>query len=257
MRHAALAGLTLAAGLLTAVGTARAQDDERMALSSELPVTVEDAAAIEKGSVDVKVRAFFDRLKGDGGRNRLTFDPELQVGVADGLALKANPGYRVGNADDAQQGDVKLSAEYNILAPSQGRLGLSVEPLVSIPYGSGSKTTEAGITGRLTQPLGTAASAPRLHANLSWRHRFDPEPGERDNRFIMAAGMNAPVGPATAVAFDVVREQSPERGKADNFVEAGVRHLVGEDLAVGAGIGVGFGPDSPRYRLLLGVQRSF
>ena len=256
MRHAA-AGLAVAVGLLAIAGSARGQDDERMAMSSDLPVTVEDAAAIEKGSADVKLRAFFERLNEDGGRNRLSFDPEIQVGVANGLALKVNPAYRVGNADNAQQGDVRLSAEYNIREPAQGRLGISLEPLVSIPYGSGGKTTEAGITGRATQPLGPSASAPRLHANLSWRHLFDPASDERGNRFIMAVGMNAAVGPATALAFDIVREQSQERGKADNVLEAGVRHLVGKNLAVAAGVGVGFGPDSPRYRILLGVQRSF
>lgn len=54
-----------------------------------------------------------------------------------------------------------------------------------------------------------------------------------------------------------LREQSRERGKADNIVEAGVRHDFGNKLSLGAGVGVGFGPDSPRYRLLVGVQRSF
>ncbi|WP_448206059.1 hypothetical protein [Azospirillum sp. sgz302134] len=232
-------------------------DDEHMTLSTEIPVTVEDAAAIEKGNVDVRLRGFYDRVKENGGRNRLTFDPEIEVGVADGLSLKANPSYRVGNADDAQRGDVRLSAEYNILAPKDGRPGFTVEPLVSIPYGSGDTATEAGITARMTQPLGTSSTAPRLHVNLGWRHLFDPTSDQRDNRFLAVAGVNVAVAPTTAIVVDVLREQLQERGKADNFVEAGLRHMVAEKTALGVGVGVGFGPDSPRYRVLFGLQRSF
>lgn len=251
------AGIAVALAALATAGNARGDDDTLMGLSTEIPIMVEDAAAIEKGNVDLRLRSFFDRLKENGGRNRLTVDPEIEVGVANGLSLKANPAYRVGNADDAQQGDVKLSAEINLLAPKDGRLGLSVEPLVDIPYGSGNMATEVGIIGRLTQPLGTSSRAPRLHVNLGWRRLIDPESDQRENRFLMVAGVNVAVAENTALAFDVVRDQQQERGKADNLVEVGVRHLIGDDLALGAGVGVGFGPDSPRYRVLLGVQRSF
>ncbi|MBP2314169.1 hypothetical protein [Azospirillum soli] len=253
-----LAGVAVLLGaMFPGMALAQAQDAEHMKLSTGLPISIEDAAKIEKGSVDVKMRGYYDRLKENGGRNLFTLDPEFEVGVADGLALKLSPAYRLGNAEDAQQGDLELKAEYNILAPTQGRLGLSIEPVVALPYGSGGKTTEAGASLRVTQPLGTSDTAPRLHVNLGWRHLFDPAPDERDNRFLKAAGVNVAVAPVTAVAFDVVREESKEDGKARNFVEAGVRHMLAEKLAVGAGVGVGFGPDSPRYRVLVGVQKSF
>ncbi|MBP2291808.1 hypothetical protein [Azospirillum rugosum] len=248
----------IAALVVTGVaGDAWADDKALMGLSSEIPITVQDAAAIEKGSVDLKLRGTFDRLKQDGGRNRLNLDPEIEVGVANGLSLKANPTYRVGNADDTRQGGVNLSAEINLLAPKDGRLGISLEPLIDIPYGSGGTATEVGIVGRVTQPLGTSTRAPRLHVNLGWRRLIDPESDQRENRFLMVAGVNFAVAPNTAVAFDILRDQQQERGKADNLVEVGVRHVIGDDLALGAGVGVGFGPDSPRYRVLVGVQRSF
>ena len=228
-----------------------------MKMSTGLPITVEDASAIKQGSVDLKLRGFYERLKERGGRNLFAIDPEIEVGVARGLSLKLSPAYRLGNASDAQQGEVELEAEYNVLEPTQGRLGITIEPTVALPYGSGSKTTEAGLAVRATQPLGTSNTAPHLHVNLGWRHLFDPESNERDNRFLMAAGVNFSVAPTTAVAFDVVREQSQERGKARNFVEAGLRHVLAEKLSVGAGVGVGFGPDSPRYRVLVGVQKLF
>ncbi len=251
------AGAITALAMAGAAGNAWADDKALMGLSTEIPITVEDAAAIEKGDVSLKLRSTFDRLKLDGGRNRVNLDPEIEVGVANGLSLKANPAYRVGNADDTRQGDVKLSAEINLLEPKNGRLGISLEPLVDIPYGSGTMATEVGVIGRLTQPLGTSSRAPRLHVNLGWRRLIDPESDQRENRFLMVAGVNVAVGPATAVALDIVRDQQQERGKADNLVEVGVRHVIGDDLALGAGVGVGFGPDSPRYRVLVGVQRSF
>jgi hypothetical protein len=225
-------------------------------MSGGLPVTVEDAGAIERGDVDAKVRFYYENRRGEA-RNLLIVDPEVEVGVAPNLSLGVSPSYALGNADEAGRGDVEFEVEYSVLPQKGAGMGILVEPLVVVPYGPGDDAVEAGIAIRVTQPITGSPTGPRLHLNARWTHLFDPEDDQRDNRFLAAVGLNFTVAPRTALAFDVVHEQSQTRGEAENMLEAGVRREVAEKLSLGAGVGVGFGAGSPRYRLLLGVQKSF
>ncbi|WP_247886921.1 hypothetical protein [Azospirillum sp. SYSU D00513] len=250
--------VTAAALALCAATAARAAEgDEHLSLSGGLPVTIEDAGSIQKGDIDTKLRFYYENQRKRGARNLLTVDPEIEVGVAPNLSFGVSPSYSLGNASGAQSGEVEFEIEYSVLPQSGSGTGILIEPLVSIPYGYSEDAVEAGLALRVTQPLTGSPTGPRLHLNARLLHLFDSDDGQRDNRYFLGAGVNFTVAPRTALALDVIREQSQERGSVENLVEAGVRHELMEKLSVGFGAGVGIGPDSPRYRLLLGLQKSF
>ncbi|HYD69999.1 hypothetical protein [Azospirillum sp.] len=240
--------------LATAAGAARAEGDDHMKLSRGLPITLDDAVPIEAGSRAVKLRFAYER---QDERNRYLPDAELEIGVARGWAVKLEPRYAFGNASGTGRGAFNLSVEHNVLELSGTRPGITIEPGVTFPFGSGSDAVEAQIELRATQPLGSGPGAPRLHLNIAWLHLFDRESDERANRYSAAAGINLPVAAATAVAFNVVHEQSREKGKRETYLEAGVRHAFDDKTALAAGAGFGLGPDSADFRLLVGLQRSF
>ena len=249
-----IAGAFLA-GLLLAAGAARAEGDEHMGLSRGLPITIDDADKIEAGKTELKFRSNYERKRDN--KNLFTLDPEVEYGVMRGLSVGVSPSYSMGNAREGGQGDVEFEIEYNILEPSGMRPSLTIVPQVSVPFGPGGESVQSEIELRATQPLGDSKTAPRLHLNVAWRHLHDADRDERKDRYFVAAGVNVAVAQSTALAVDVVREPSRERGKADNFVEAGVRHALGEKTVLAAGVGAGLGPDSPRFRLLVGFQRTF
>lgn len=254
-----VSGAVVAVLVLALSGAARAQGaertDEHMGLSRGLPVTIDDADRIEAGKAGLKVRSGYERQR--GGEHLVTLDPEVEIGIRRGLSLGLSPRYRMGNAGEGGRGAVEFDLEYNVLELSGLRPGITLVPSVSVPFGPGRESVQSEIELRLTQPLGESRTAPRLHLNVAWRHLHDADRDERTNRYFAVAGINVAVAATTALAFDVVREPARQRGKADNFVEAGVRHALGETMVLTAGAGAGFGSDSPRFRLLAGVQKSF
>ena len=253
MRGAGVASAAVALAVLC--GPAWAQGDEHMGLSRGLPITIDDAGEIKKGETELKFRSAYERQR--DGRHLFLLNPEVEYGVMPGLSVGLTPRYGIGNADEGGRGDVEFEIEYNVLPPSGMRPSLTLVPQVSVPFGPGGESVQSELELRLTQPLGAEKTAPRLHLNVAWRYLHEPDPDERRHRYFAAFGINLPVAAATAVAFDIVREPSRERGTVDNFLEAGVRHALDDKTALGAGVGVGLGPDAPDFRLFVGFQRSF
>jgi hypothetical protein len=56
---------------------------------------------------------------------------------------------------------------------------------------------------------------------------------------------------------DYVHAQNPAKGGVSNLIEAGLRHEVADNIAVSAGGGLGIGPQSPDFRLLVALQYDF
>ncbi len=61
----------------------------------------------------------------------------------------------------------------------------------------------------------------------------------------------------TAVVADYVHGAAPTKRKTENIVDIGFRHELTPNLALSVGAGVGVGGDSPNYRFLFAVQKSF
>lgn len=57
--------------------------------------------------------------------------------------------------------------------------------------------------------------------------------------------------------LDYVREQKQEKHEESNVVEVGFRRQLTPYTVASLGAGAGFGDDSERYRITIGVQHSF
>lgn len=261
-------------GITTAGGTAAsappqrpAEPDERVGADPGLPVTVEDAFVPSPGETEAKLRFFYDRVRpvtvGDDddsrtfGRHLTTPEAEVEVGIARGLSASVVANYSLGNAQEAKSGEVEFGAKWNLL-PLQGlRPAVTLGASVGVPYGYNNGPVNTALTLYVSQPLGSSADAPFLHANVSWVHAYDREEDDRANRFVGVLGVAVPVAASTALVTDLVHEQQDEKGKVNRLVELGVRQVLPHDMVLGAGVGAGFGNSSTRFRALVGLQKGF
>ncbi|WP_207485937.1 hypothetical protein [Arenibaculum pallidiluteum] len=252
-RASAIAAATVAAALWLGAPGVRAEPP--VDPSGGLPITIDAASRIDAGERELKLRFGFERT--DGGRNAIVADPEVELSLARGLSVSVAPSYTFGSAEDADRGDVGFQLEYNLVEPRDGGFGLTIQPEITLPYGSGDEAAQFELMLLASRGLGTGKDAPRLHVNLAWRHLVDADPDERADRTFAAVGASLPVGGATALVLDLVREPARGRDEVDKLVEAGLRHSIAEGFVLAGGAGVGLGPDSPDFRLLLGLQRAF
>lgn len=260
-------------------GPARAErppaEDARVQVDRGLPVSVEAAKTPDPGEVEARLLFGYDRLRrlggvsGDGaddastmggrrfGRDLYVPEAEVEIGLARGLSARIATAYRFGNAEEARTGEVELALKWNLL-PAQGpQPALALGGGVSVPYGPrhGSAETVLGLFA--SQPLSPGPNAPYLHANLFWFHALDRNAGQRSDRYAVALAFAVPVARSTGLLVGFAREQEQERGRADQFVELGVRQVLPGGFLLGAGAGFGLGDSETGFRLLVGLQKNF
>ncbi|MFC0408945.1 hypothetical protein [Roseomonas elaeocarpi] len=243
-----LVGLLLAMGQGVAPSVAWA--DEPDDLDMGFPTTLTDPVVEEPGSVELQTAAQYDRRH---RHDTFLLTPQIQVGAARNLQLTLGVPYTVGSGQDANQGDLDLSALYRLneetrLLPS---FGLQLD--ATSPIGPGDRSTEVQLTGiamRTVDPQGRK----RVHLNLTWMHRFDPDMTERAERYRAVVGYSQLLAQDWALVLDALH-QSEERHEHDsNILEAGLRYRVNDDVVVGLGGGRGFGHDATHARVLLSLQ---
>jgi len=250
----------IAASCLTLSITAKA--DEVSDLEEELALTIEDVNPTKQGSVDLNGAMRYQRLRPaarPGGRDEFQFTPRLQWGAARNFQLSLAAPYRVGNAPDTSQGELRLDALYKLNAESRFMPAFALSAGLERPYGSGSGGTEILLKGILTKSLGSVTEQSRpgqVHFNLLVRHNLNPDEEERRNRYLVGAAYSQALSERWLVATSVFREQQRERGDAINMAEVGVRWKLSEKTILSSAIGSGFNEGSPRWRLLFGFQRS-
>jgi hypothetical protein len=108
----------------------------------------------------------------------------------------------------------------------------------------------------MAQPLSAEKDGPDFHINIGWVHNYGPTDEERANRYEAGIAYAHPITDKMLGVVDVVREQELESTQTINLVEFGTRYRVAENLALSAGVGIGFGPNSPGVRVTLGFQRA-
>jgi hypothetical protein len=126
-------------------------------------------------------------------------------------------------------------------------------------YGGGTRPGEADAFLRVfaTKWLGQDRSAPRLHLNATWYRTVDPGPRERQDRYDIGVAYTHLVARNTALVADFVHSQRERRGETQNVVDVGLNHEVAEGLSVGGSVGFGIGAESPDFRAIVAVRKSF
>lgn len=247
---AALAAVLFAA--TTTVAVAQGQGLEELNnLDINIPNTLDDAFAAERGSVTLLGAARYDRRH---GHDTVRFFPRLLVGVAEGLQATVQVPYTVGSGPRADEGVFAVGALYNFNRETAWlpAFAASVEAGPSIgPDAHGGEMRLFGIASKTIDPQAWR----RLHLNVAWFRTFDAGEEERRDRYRVALGYSQLLLPRTVLIADYLRETLEERGeRASNILEAGVRHLVAPGLTLGGALGAGIGRDSPRFRAIFSVQ---
>ena len=252
----------------TVIGSAHAQSGagerggDALALSSFLPVTLEDAYPSD--SLKLKPYLLYERNTDDArGANLLQIAPraELPIDAAHRAGLTLTAPYRVGNASSSGSGDYQLGVLYRFTDDHGGDgilPALALRAQAAQSYGAGAHPVETTLRFVATKSLGELQTAPRLHLNVSWMHLAGERAADdRINRYSWGIGSSLLIGPATAFVADFFREQGSTRGENSSLLEAGIRHAVSDKAVLALGAGAGLGDDSPDFRLLAGFEFSF
>jgi|SRR5690625_4353644 len=132
---------------------------------------------------------------------------------------------------------------------------------VGAQLGQGFGDDAGNTTGELSllasKQLGQSKQAPTVHLNLSWEHAFDREPGEEQNRRMVALGASKIISSRWAILADVVWEEQSQKGEEATLLEVGARYQFSKDMVIAAGLGAGLDSESPDLQLTLGLQQSF
>jgi hypothetical protein len=248
-----LAGIAVIPGILAGAATAAA---DPQALSSFVPITIEDAYPAGTGILELQGVTYWDH--GPKGRDLVNLAPEIKLGAFPRTQLEIESPYALGNALGHDTGSVTFGGLYQLNEQGDVLPAFAVHEDYSRGFGLRGGSSGNSLRFIATKSLGsTDAAAPRLHLNLTWLRAIDADANERTDRYQAAIGYSQLVSADTALVVDYVHTQNSARNSASNLVEAGLRHAISDDFAVSAGAGAGFGQQSPDFRVLLAIQYDF
>lgn len=224
-------------------------------LEEGLPLEIEDAYPIGRGSFELQGFARFERTA--EGKDLYRLVPRLEVGIASNTQFTVEVPFELGPAvEDEGIGDVSASFLYNINTETLSLPALGIVGGAVFPTGPDSHGVDPFATFILTKTLGTSSHMHRVHLNLQGLYNSDAQPNEREALYKMVVGYSVRLGADTILLADYVREQEREEGKTINLAEIGLRRQVTPRLVLVAGVGVGLDDDSPDFRATIGFQFS-
>ncbi len=260
-RMTALLKSLVPALLLASSAVAGVAAAELEGLEEELPLAVEDASPVDKGTIELSGALQYQRLRSgeaNEGRHEYAFVPRIKAGITRDFELSFAAPYRFGNAPETSQGDMSIEGLYQ-LRDEDGRLpALAISAGLERPYGAASGGTEVMFKGLMSKSLGSANAADpvRIHINVALHHNLHPEATERNNRYFAGIAYSQTMNENSLLAASVSREQERQRGQASNMAELGLRWKASENTVLSTGVGHGLNHDAPRWRFTVGVQRS-
>jgi hypothetical protein len=248
-----LRGSLLAALLATAaphgVGAGEVGD-----LDVNMPNTLDDAFAGERGSLELSGAARYDRWRRND--DTVHFFPQLQWVPVDRLQLSLGLPYTAGSGPRANEGEVSLGGLYQLNREAGWLPTFAAFAEANAPIGPGDRGWEIQLGGIASKTIDPGPAQRRLHLNAFWFRRLDPSEEERRDRYRFTLGYSQLVAERTALVTNVLRE-SQERGQHDaTILEAGLRHQLSRGVILGGALGAGIGRDSPSFRAIISVQFS-
>lgn len=243
----------LAAIGLALVATASLQAADHLNLQPDLPVTIEDAVPLPHGERELQALIGYERTDGDDVH---TLEPRLQIGFMRNLQLGLGVPYRFSDSETADSGEMAFEALYGLNPEGTFLPALALAGELALPFGDKDRHVESKAKAIGTKSLGRLVPG-QLHLNLSWRHAFDPDGDEREERYSAAIGYSRPLAPDTLLVTDLVREQALREQQEETRAEAGIRYRFTPLAILSAGGGVGLDDRTPDLQLRLGLQFSF
>ncbi|MEO8713575.1 MAG: hypothetical protein ABI369_01030 [Acetobacteraceae bacterium] len=244
--------------LMAALASTAAHADPQ-GLSGFVPVQVQDALAVHLGDIEFQGAGRFDKdTHNSRGSNLWTLSPEVKLGgPIKGLEFVVGTSYGLGDQSGANQGAGTIAAFYQINDNTKYVPAFAVEAEYATPYGPGHTTAEYTFQAIATKYLGTSDKAPRLDVNVFWTHRPQPGLGTRSDQLEIGAAYSMLIRDDTALVVDYVHGAKPAARQVENIVDVGFRHEISKTLAVSIGAGAGIAQQSPAYRVLFSIQKTF
>jgi len=247
--------LVLALQAITSLGATQALASDHWNLEEGLPTEVEDAYASDYLKPELQSLFRYERL--NAHQERFVLNPRFLYGFARDWQAKVTTPFLLGSADKTGSGNLGFEVLNNFKHESQYSPALALAIGADLPTGRQNNGIDTNVKFIGTKALGKTFLDHRLHLNLIWDHNAGPMPAQRSDRYAVIVGYSHSIPADLVLVMDFAREQELEKGKTDNLIEAGLRHMVTAHSVVSLGVGFGVGEDSPDFRITIGFQYEF
>ena len=233
--------------LLTAQGVLAA---DHLNLEEGLPTEVEDAYPVPYKGREIQNVLQYER---NGDADQIKVEPRFEYGIAPNTQMRLSVPFTFGDgANDID--DVGLEVFYNFNAESLALPAFAVSVSADFPTGPESAGVDPTVKLLATKTIGNE-NLERLHLNVGYTRNFEAQALERENLFSAVLGYSRRLNSDTMLVSDVVYEQEHEEDEDAVLLELGIRHQINPQTVFSVGAGAVLTPDSPDFRLTLGIQR--
>jgi hypothetical protein len=222
------------------------------------PMETQDALVVPTGNLESQNFAYYQYDKhSKTGPSILELSPTIKIGAMRHVQLDVTAPYTVyGNGPNA--GVVGFDGYYQFTDPTPSFPALALQGgYTATDYGPGRTSDSYFARGLLTQWLGSSSHAPRLDLNINWTHFTQPPAGTRTDVFGFGLGYTRRLNDRTAFVADAVHDYLPANFQAENFIDAGIRYIIGGGWTVSEVVGVGIGQNSSQLRTIFVIQKDF
>lgn len=245
-----LFSLSLIGGLGLFLSPSRSIAADHLNLEEGLPTEVEDAYPLPYKGREIQNVLKYER---NGDADQILIEPRFEYGIAPNTQVRLSVPFSFGDGVNDIQ-DVGLEVFYNFNAESLTLPAFAMSVSAAFPTGSDSSGVDPTVKLLATKTIGNTFME-RLHVNVGYTHNFDADVMERDDRFSAVVGYSRRLNSDTMLVSDVVYEQDDEIDEDSIIVELGIRHQINPQTVFSVGAGAGFTPDSPDFRLTVGIQK--
>ena len=228
------------------------------ALSSFAPMEVQDALTVPEGVLEFQNYDLYTyNPYTSKNQSTLLMSPTLKLGAFHHVQLDITAPYQI-NPNTPNTGSSGVDGYYQFNDPTPYFPALAVQAGTTFTgYGPGKTSNSYFVRGLATQWLGSDKNAPRLDFNVGWTHVSTPLAGNRSDLWSFGIGYTQRLNAKTAFVSDIVHDYLPTNNQAENFVDAGLRYVVGDGWVVSGAVGAGFAQNSPALRTIFSFQKDF
>jgi hypothetical protein len=244
---------------LAATAAARAQEGpDPQSLASFAPMETQDALVVPTGTLEFQNYAYYqNNPNSKSGPSILELSPTIKIGAFHHVQLDVTAPYTI-YGHGTNGGTVGFDGYYQFTDPTPTMPALAVQAgYTATSYGPAQTSTNYFGRALFTQWLGSDSHAPRLDLNVNWTHYTQPPPGSRTDVFGFGIGYTRRLNDKLAFVSDIVHDYLPTNYQAENFIDAGVRYVIGGGWTISEVVGAGFAQNSPAFRSIFVFQKDF
>lgn len=237
-------------------GASTALAADHFNLEDGLPVEVTDTLPIPYRSLEFQPFVRWDHT--EQGEERFRAVPRFEYGLFRNAQIQLDAPFVFGEAvEDDEFKTVGLELMYNFNQEGLLFPAVALAGKADFPVGDEEDGVDTTLKLILSKTVGRSAQWHRVHLNASWKRNNESEEEERDDRYVLILGYDCRVRPDTILVLDYVRQEEKRKNEDTNLLEAGLRYQLTPLTVIAAGVGAGFGEDSPDFRTTLAFQHSF